>query len=206
IEPDDAAATATDGAEHAIARAYRDYAATLAAYRIVKEKLLTRDISDPAVSIQVGRQSSRGIEATLGVELAAGWRLDANAALLRARYDDFSESVGGVAVTRDGRVPTDVPQRLANMWLSWRFLPQWTASAGLRHVGKRYADRANDLALPAYTTTDLALQWKPKRDLTLTLRGFNVFDRHYVETAYYNQTQWFQGAGRRMELTAAYQF
>ncbi|HUG59986.1 MAG TPA: TonB-dependent receptor, partial [Candidimonas sp.] len=169
---------------------------TLAAYRIVKEKLLTRDSSNPAVSVQVGQQSSQGLEATLGMEFAPGWRVDANAAILRARYDDFSESVNGVAVSRNGNTPTDVPERLANLWLSWRFLPGWTASTGLRYVGKRYADRANTLKLPAYTTTDLALQWQPKRDLTLTLRGFNVFDKHYAETAYYNQTQWFQGPGR----------
>jgi iron complex outermembrane receptor protein len=179
---------------------------TLAAYHIVKEKLLTRDSADPTISIQVGQQSSQGIEATLGMEFASGWRVDANATILRARYDDFSESVNGVAVSRNGNTPTDVPERLANLWLSWRFLPDWTASTGLRYVGKRYADRANTLKLPAYTTTDVALQWQPKRDLTLTLRGFNIFDKQYAETVYYNQTQWFIGPGRRVELTAAYQF
>jgi iron complex outermembrane receptor protein len=179
---------------------------TLAAYRIVKNGLVTRDVSDPTKSVQVGEQSSQGIEATVGLEFAANWRIDANVAMLRARYEDFSESVNGVAVSRNGNVPTDVPERLANAWLSWRFLPDWTASAGLRYVGKRYGDRANTLELPAYTTTDLALQWKPRRDLTLSLRGFNVFDKHYVETVYYNQTQWFQGPGRRVELTAAYRF
>ncbi|OWT80435.1 TonB-dependent siderophore receptor [Achromobacter sp. HZ28] len=179
---------------------------TLAGYRIVKKNLVTADVLDPSTSVQVGKQSSRGIEATLGLTLAEDWRLDANATVLRARYDDFTESVGGAAVSRAGNVPVNVPERLGNVWLSWRFLPQWTASAGLRYVGRRYADRANTLEMAAYTTTDLALKWQPRRDLAFTLRGFNVFDRHYTTTAYYNATQWLYDDGRRVELTMNYKF
>lgn len=179
---------------------------TLAAYHIKKNNLVTRDPNDPALRIQVGEQSSRGVEATLGVELTPAWRLDLNAVALRARYDDFNESVGGVAVSRNGNVPTDVPERVANAWLSWKFAPQWTASAGVRYVGKRYADAANRLEMAGYTTTNLALQWEPRRDLSLALRAFNVFDRQYAETAYYNQTQWLVGEGRRVELSANYRF
>ncbi|SFQ14957.1 iron complex outermembrane recepter protein [Variovorax sp. OK605] len=179
---------------------------TLAAYHITKNNLVTRDPGNPAQSIQVGQRSSKGIEATLAMAFASGWQLDANASLLRARYDDFSETVRGVAVSRAGNVPTDVPRRLANVWVSWSFLPQWTLSSGLRYVGKRYADNANTLALPAYTTTDLALRWQVTPDTTLTLRGFNVFNKRYYTTAYYTNTQWFVGDGRRVELTAYHRF
>ncbi|MFY3707221.1 TonB-dependent receptor [Achromobacter dolens] len=179
---------------------------TLAAYHIRKDNLVTRDPNDPTLRIQVGEQSSRGLEATLGVELTPAWRVDLNAAVLRARYDDFSESANGVAVSRAGNVPTDVPERVANAWVSWKFAPQWTASAGLRYVGRRFADAANRLEMAGYTTTNLALQWEPRRDLTLALRAFNVFDRQYAETAYYNQTQWLLGEGRRVELSANYRF
>ncbi|CAB3845061.1 TonB-dependent receptor [Achromobacter deleyi] len=179
---------------------------TLAAYHIRKNNLVTRDPNDPSLRIQVGEQSSRGLEATLGVELTPAWRVDLNAAVLRARYDDFSDSVNGTAVSRAGNVPTDVPERVANAWVSWKFAPQWTASAGVRYVGRRFADAANTLEMAGYTTTNLALQWEPRRDLTLALRAFNVFDRQYAETAYYNQTQWLLGEGRRVELSANYRF
>ena len=109
-------------------------------------------------------------------------------------------------MSRNGNVPTDVPERVANAWVSWKFAPQWTASAGVRYVGKRYADAANRLEMAGYTTTNLALQWDPRRDLSLALRAFNVFDRQYAETAYYNQTQWLVGEGRRVELSANYRF
>src|SRR5690606_24594346 len=107
---------------------------TLAAYDIRKTDLLTRDPLDPSLRVQVGEQSSRGVEASLAVAFAPGWKLEANATVLRARYEDFTESAGSpaVAVSRDGNVPPNVPERLANLWLSWNFQPGWTAMAGLR--------------------------------------------------------------------------
>lgn len=181
---------------------------TLALYHIRKTDLLTRDAADPARRIQVGAQSSRGIEASLSMALADNWRLDANATMLRARYDDFTESAGSppAAVSRNGKVPPNVAQRLANVWLSWDFSPGWTAMGGVQYVGKRYADNANLLELPSYTTMDLALRWKLNKATTLTARGYNVFDKAYFTTAYYTPTQWLYGAGRRFELTFNHRF
>ena len=179
---------------------------TVALYGIRKDNLLAADPDNLAQKIQVGQQSSRGIEGTLALAFARNWQLDANASILHAQFDDFTESVSGVATSRDGNVPTNVPERLANAWLSWKFQPQWTASAGLRYVGKRYADNANTLKLPSYTTTDMALRWDVSSDTTLSLHGFNVFDKRYYTTAYYNSTQWLVGADRRLELTLNHRF
>lgn len=179
---------------------------TLAAYHIRKNNLITRDPTDPGRSVQVGERSSRGIEASLAVAFAQDWKLEANATMLRARFDDFSESVGGMAVSRNGMVPPNVPERLANLWLSWNFQPGWTAMAGLRYVGRRYADNANTLELPSYTTTDLALRWDVDKDTTLVARGYNVFDKAYFTSAYYSPTQWLYGQGRRFELTVNHRF
>src|SRR3546814_16010373 len=82
---------------------------TLAAYRIVTNGLVTRDVSDPPKSVQVGEQSSQGIEANVGLEFARDWRPAADVAMLRARYGDFSAYVTGVAVSRNGHGATSVP-------------------------------------------------------------------------------------------------
>lgn len=179
---------------------------TLAAYRIVKNNLVSADPLNPNQSLQVGQQSSRGLEATVGAQMTSALRVGANVALLRARYDDFTESSGGVGVSRAGNVPVSVPQQLANLWVSDRFAPGWTAIAGLKYVGKRYADAANTLAMPSYTTVDLALAWQPRKDTTVTARAYNVFNRHYVQSAYYNETQYLLGNDRRLELLLNYRF
>ncbi len=179
---------------------------TLAAYNITKHNLQSRDPANPENSIQVGKQSSRGIEGTLSLALSSTLRLDADATVLRARYDDFNDAVDGAIVSRNGKTPPDVPERLANLWLSWQMHPQWTLSGGARHVGKRYANRANDLTLSAYTTADLALKWQPSDATTLALHGHNIFNRHYYSTVYYNEKQWFVGESRRVLFTIDHRF
>lgn len=179
---------------------------TLAAYAIRKNNLLARDPVNPQLRVQVGQRSSRGIEATLGMDVAQGWRLDANASVLRARYDDFIEAEAGRAISRAGKVPPDVAQQLANAWLSWNFMPGWSASGGARYVGRRYADSANRIAMPAYATADLALRWQAAPDTAVSLRAANVFDRQTFTTAYYTSNQWFSGPGRSVEATVHYRF
>ncbi|GAD22061.1 TonB-dependent siderophore receptor [Acidovorax sp. MR-S7] len=179
---------------------------SLAAYHIAKKNLMTRDNANPSLWIQVGQQSTRGIEGALSLPVASTVQLDANVALLKARYDDFTESVGGAAVSRVRNAPPNVPKRQANLWLGWKALPGWTISGGLRYVGERFANSANTILLPSYTTADLAVQWQVRPDTTLTLRGANVFDRYYFTTAYYSGTQWLVGEGRRIELTVNHKF
>ena len=180
---------------------------TLAAYHLRKTHMLTQDPLDPERSVQVGKRSARGIEGTLALDVARNWRVEANATVLRARFDDFTEQDDdGVTVSRNGKVPPNVPERLANLWVSWNFQPRWTAMAGLRHVAKRYANNADTLTLPAYTTADLALRWAMNPDTDLTARVYNVTDRAYFTTAYYHDTQWFYGPGRRFELTLSHRF
>lgn len=191
------------GVKHAFAAAGEW---TLALYDISKTNLLTRDSANPSQSLQVGERSSRGIEATVMAALAPGWRIEANAALLRARFEDFNESVGGQAVSRAGNTPPDVPRRLANVWLNWDFLPAWTASAGLRYVGERNADNANTLKMPGYAVTDLSLRWQAAPRTQVALRAANVFDRRYFTTAYYMPEQWFYGPHRKLDLSVNHRF
>nr|WP_254615936.1 TonB-dependent receptor [Cupriavidus basilensis] len=179
---------------------------TFAAYQIVKKNLLTRDASNPALSVQVGEQSSRGLEASVSVALMRGLRLDANGTVLRARYDDFAESVNGALVSRNGNVPTSVAQQAANLWLTWAFAPRWQAGGGLRYVGKRYTNNANTTTMPSYTVVDASLQWRVSRKTALTLRVYNLFNRDYAESSGNSGGQWLLGRPRAAELSANFYF
>lgn len=171
---------------------------TLAGYQIVKNNLLQRDPNNPAVTLQVGQQSSRGVEASVGFLLDHGWRIDANTAWLRAKYDDFVQSVGGVAVNYAGNVPVNVPQTVSNIWATWAFAPNWSANAGVQIVGRTYADNANTLAMPAYTLVNAGVQWKPDLNTTLSLRVTNLFDKIYATSGETNQ--WLLGRPRTVQF------
>lgn len=181
---------------------------TLAAYHIRKNDLL---VSDPLVATntqQVGQQSSKGIEASLALIPIDGIRLEANGTVLKARYDDFAENVGGKSVSRDGNRPTNVPQKTANIWASWQITPEWRVQTGLRYVGKRYTDNANTLVLPPYSVVDAGLRWQPLEGLDVDLRAYNLFDKLYAATSWTNGTtaQWILAKPRSFELSLTGRF
>ncbi|WP_436318177.1 TonB-dependent receptor [Variovorax boronicumulans] len=179
---------------------------TVAAYRIEKSKLLSRDANDPTVSQQVGRQSSEGIEATLDLALSSTLRLEANVAKLRARYDDFNELVGGRLVSRNGNTPFGVPEEAANLWLHWRFLPQWEAEFGVRYVGPRQVDAANSRRIGSYTVADAGLSWQANPSLKLAFRAYNLANRIYPVSFSNSGNQWLLGRPRSVELSALVSF
>lgn len=177
---------------------------TLAGYQIVKNNLLARDPNNPALTQQIGQQSSRGVEASIGLALDYGWRIDANTAWLRAKYDDFVQSVNGVAVNFAGNVPVNVPQQVSNVWLTWAFAPNWSVNGGVQIVGKTFADNANTLAHPAYNLVNAGVQWKPDANTTLSLRVYNLFDTIYATSG--GTTQWLLGMPRTAELALNVRF
>lgn len=184
---------------------------TASAYRIQKRDIASRDANNPGVTLQIGQQSSRGVELALAMEPVRGWSVDANLAVLRARYDSFNELVGGALVSRDGNKPVNVPEVTANLWTSYRFAPQWQAGAGVQYVGDRAANTSNTLTLPGYTTLDAMLRYEVSRTFNLTLSASNLTNRDYVlsgstDAAGTFNTRYLLGAPRMVYLTARMKF
>lgn len=175
---------------------------TLAAYHIVKKKLLSTDPLNPTVQQQVGQQSSDGIEATLALRLPYDVQLSANAAWVRAEYDEFASGSSDYS----GNRPINVPRRSANLWLSKDFGQLVSAGAGARYVDSRYGDNANTVEVPGYTVVDANVDWHVQSDLTLGLQLNNLFDRQYATTTGNNGRQWYLGEPRSFFVTADYRF
>lgn len=179
---------------------------TVAGYNIVKKNILSADPMNPTLTQQVGQQSSQGIEAAASFKLGGGWRITANGTMLQARFDNFSQTVGGALVSYDGKIPTAVPERAANLWLDWAFAPGWQAGAGLRYVGHRFADNANTLDMPGYTVVDAGLRWTPLEPLRLDLHIYNMFNTIYAAAPYDGGTQWILGEPLAFEASATVRF
>jgi iron complex outermembrane receptor protein len=132
--------------------------------------------------------------------------IEANVATLRAQFDDFREDVGGTVTSRNGNQPINVPERAANFWLTHAPHAQWRWGIGARYVGKRYADNANTIEVPAYTVLDAFVSYMLTPSLTLSLRGRNLGDRGYAIASYYTNTQFILGEPRAFELVAEARF
>ncbi|MCG8291674.1 TonB-dependent receptor [Pseudomonas entomophila] len=177
---------------------------TLAAYHIVKKKLL---VYDPASKTQqqAGQQTSDGLEASLELALGNQWQLSANAALVRAKYDEYLQSTSQGVMDRAGNRPANVPRRTANLWLSKGFGQTVDAGVGLRYVDERYASVDNEQSVPGYTVVDANLGWQVLPDVRLGLQVNNLFNRDYVVSAHSGE-QWLLGAPRSYFATVDYSF
>lgn len=172
--------------------------ATVAAYRIVRKNLAMPDPANANISIPVGQQSSRGIEAQAGLQVTPTVSVRGDLALVDARYDAFTQSVSGIAVSRAGNTPTYVPDRVANLHLGWQFAPDWTLAADLRNVSARWGNVENTQHFDGYTLLGASISWKIDRRSTLVLRGRNLTDEIYVASGS-NQVR--LGEPRAVELS-----
>ncbi|MBL6082564.1 TonB-dependent receptor [Belnapia sp. T18] len=118
---------------------------------------------------QVGQQSSRGVKLAGAGDLGRGVRININ----------------GTAVSYAGKVPVQVPQVSAKLWMSWNFAPGWEAQGGVRFAGQAYTDYANTQTRPGYTVVSLGFNWQPHPALGFSARLQNAFDETYA-TIYYD--------------------
>ncbi|MDP1660216.1 MAG: TonB-dependent receptor [Methylotenera sp.] len=180
---------------------------TVALFDINRTDVLTRDPLNPGQSIQIGEQSSRGIELTAALRPAEKWMLESNATILNAEFDKFYESVGGVAVSRAGNLPPDVPEKTANLWLTYRPNSDWRITLASHLVGARSGDNANTRTkfMSGYTTFDANLGYKLGRgELMVSMR--NLTDKLYADRTYNSGNQFMLGEPRAVEISWSAKF
>jgi iron complex outermembrane recepter protein len=185
---------------------------TAAVYAIEKNNLLTTTLIGGVSTAQaVGGQSSRGVEVAAAWKFANDWSLSANAAWTRARFDDFAEIVANpaapaagqpatIVVQRAGNTPANVPEWTANALLSWRPAPGWELATSLQHVGKRQANSANLIQLPAFTLVGASVEYS-WQSWAIGLRARNVLDRLYADWSINQGLQQRVGDPRTFEVT-----
>lgn len=174
--------------------------ATVAAYSISRKNLSTPDQNNPNVSVLVGEQSSRGVELSVGIRPSSALSLQGNLALVDAQFDNFSQVVSGVAVSRAGNTPANTPKRVANLFASYAFTPALKGNLGVRFVGEVFGDVANTFGAPSYALLDLGLSYQISKTLTLTGRVRNATDKIYAASVT-GTPLLFLGAPRTADLT-----
>lgn len=171
---------------------------TAAAYWLRQDDIVTRDSSNVNLSIQGGRQSSRGLEFSASARLTPQLRLDASLAVLDARFDTLIEAGGA---NRAGNVPANVPERVAGLYAVYDIADSpFSLSLGARHVGRFYSNNANSIRVAAHTVVDAAVNWRLPLG-QLSLRGRNLGDALYADWNGGAADQILLGAPRSVELT-----
>lgn len=176
---------------------------TVAAYHIAQDDIVTRDSADPTLSIQGGKQSSRGVEASMSAALTPQLRVDANYTRLDARFDKLVEAGG---VSREGKTPPRIPETIANLFAFYSFEDApVTVSAGMRHAGRFFTDNANLIRARGYTTIDAAISYRLGFG-EVTLRGRNLTNAFYVDFSDVSTQQFQVAAPRSVEISYSARF
>ncbi|HIG43822.1 MAG: TonB-dependent siderophore receptor [bacterium] len=174
---------------------------TIAYFDITKKDLLTRRPAS-AVTEQIGQQSSDGVELTFRINPTESLILDVNAAWVDAQFDEFYS--GGVSLS--GNTPRNVPEKTANLWLTWSPTSRFKWGGGLRYVDSRYGNDANTQELPSYTVVDSSLSWKINEHAIVMLYARNLTDEDNYVLSQYTPDQWIFGKPRSYEVTARFTF
>lgn len=171
---------------------------SFAGYWIARNNLVTADPADPTRSLQIGKQSSRGLEASVTSRPTTHWLLEGNVALVRARFDSLVEGTAN----RSGKIPPNVPARVVNAGIEWAPTTRVAIGGWFNHAGRAAGENANEFFLPSYALVDVHVRASVTSRLDVTARVKNVFDEQYLDwaTRSSGQTNVYVGAPRTVEL------
>lgn len=161
---------------------------TTAIYDITKKDGLTPDPDNQGQKIQVGEQSSQGIESSLALQMNDQWLLEVNASFLKAEFEVYN--IAGTDTesgkSPKGNTPANVAEKTANLWIHYQANEKWKIGGASRYVGEREMDDANYQQMDAYSVSDLYVSWKTASIGDVTFRIRNVFDEEYSQWSVYD--------------------
>lgn len=140
----------------------------------------------PSLLANVGRVSSRGVEARWRADLGAHWSWTGSAAYNDARYrNDYL--VRGATVATAGKRVVNAPDWL--LFAELRYARDgWHAGLEAQHRGRRAASYTNDLTIPAVTLWHASGGWEQAggplgaRRSGMQWQVRNLFDKSYIAT------------------------
>ncbi len=112
----------------------------------------------------------------LGVVRARGIELEANANVTDNLTVTASYTMNNMKLEKGdnaGNRPFQAPKQMASVWGRYGFNNGLALSAGVRYVGKSWADNENTVEVPAYTLVDVGAEYDMGR-LNSNLKGSSV--------------------------------
>lgn len=187
------------------------WTATVAAYRITKNNVLTPDPEHQYFSIQLGQTQTQGVEFDVRGQLLPGLEATLNYALTDGRVTKDTEN---------NQVDKQLPgtdKHIANAWFTYRVqsgaVKGLGISLGASHAAGRTAwygayDRSLDPTMPDYTRFDGAVSYQFDK-FGVALNVNNIFNADLLSGAYYSWSKfyyWQAEAYRNARLSFNYKF
>lgn len=180
--------------------------ATAAAYRIVRKNISVPSSTVPNTTEQAGQQTSTGIELAASFKVTPKLLAAGNFSWVNAEYDEFNETISGVVYSRKGKTPVNIPDRVANLWLTYDLAPGWQVGADARYVSSVYANTANTAWIPSYTVYGLSMTHDLDKHVQVSARLRNLTDEIYARFIHQSNTQYYLGEPRSLEVAVQWRY
>lgn len=151
-----------------------------------------------------GKVHSQGFELEAHNQITPRLSTIANYTMNHVRFKD---SVDG----NDGHTPYVTPNSMASAWAKYQLDWGISVGAGVRYIGKQWADNENTTRLPSTTLFDASVRadlgaWNSSlKGAFVQVNANNVTDRDYV-SACYGTGYCYWGAERTVVATVGYDF
>jgi TonB-dependent siderophore receptor len=178
---------------------------SIAMYDLTQKDVATRDPNiGTATFLPAGKVHSQGVELEARNQLTPRLSTIAGYSWNRLRFADTKDGT-------DDNTPQLTPDQMASLWAHYQFDFGVSAGAGVRYIGKQWADDANTERLPSVTLfdamvrADLGAWTSALKGAWLQVNANNLTDREYLSGCYgTNNCYW--GAERSVIATVGYDF
>ena len=178
---------------------------SIALYDLTQKDVATRDINiATATYLPAGKVHSQGVEIEARNQLTPRLSTIAGYTWNRLKYQD---SLDG----NEGNTPQLTPDQMASFWANYKFDYGLSVGAGVRYIGKQWADDANSSRLPSATVFDASVradlgEWSaPLKGAFVQVNANNLGDREYVAGCY-GTNNCYYAAERSVVATVGYDF
>ncbi|MFM2372771.1 MAG: hypothetical protein RIS85_2493 [Pseudomonadota bacterium] len=182
--------------------------ATLAAFTMKKNNILTSDPNNAGFSLAGGEAKSKGIEADLSANLPGDILIMATYAYTDAYWSTAAKDFNFGLALQPGDRLINIPKHAANLLVSKGFMigeRRATFGGGVNYVGKRLGETATKFELPGYVIARVMATFEADENVKITADVTNLFNKTYYASSY--STLWVApGAPRAFTVKAAFSF
>ena len=154
---------------------------TAALYRLDRGNVIVPDPNDPAASILVDAQRTKGLELGLNGYVTRAWSVAGGYA-----YQDGEITRSISATAQAGAVLAQLPKHSISLWNKYDFTPRLAAALGVIYRGDVFTSTDNLVVLPNWTRVDAALYYNLTSMLRAQVNIENLFDEDYYLNAHSN--------------------
>lgn len=162
--------------------------ASVAAFTMKKDNILTTDPTNGNFSVAAGSARSKGIEAELTANLPGDLRIMGSYAYTDAYWDSSSLDLNfGLTIVPGARL-INIPKHQANLLVTKGFdlgsAGGLTIGGGVNYVSDRLGETATQFTLPSYTLVRALVSYEPTDNVTVGVDVTNLLDETYYASSY----------------------